>query len=88
MGKWVVEKVVGTWDKGKDVENDEKYVGMCEKCCGVGRGNIELCVAILQRVAQGCTPSPNVFKVYINDMVVVVEQQRRKSGWGKIWRRD
>ena len=24
MEKWVVEKVVGTWDQRKDVENDEK----------------------------------------------------------------
>ena len=25
---------------------------------------------ILQGVAQGCTPSPNLFKIYINDMIV------------------
>ena len=38
---WVVEKVVGTWDTRKDVENDEKDDGMCEKCRDAGRGNIE-----------------------------------------------
>ena len=33
---------MGNWDKGKDAENDEKYAGMCEKCCDAGRGNIKI----------------------------------------------
>ena len=35
-----MEKAVGNWDQRKDVENDEKYDRMCEKCCDAGRGNI------------------------------------------------
>ena len=39
-GKWVVGKVVGNWDQKKDVENNKKYDGMCEKCCeGVSKQN-------------------------------------------------
>ena len=30
----------------KNVNSDEKYDGMCEKCCDAGRGNIELLLAI------------------------------------------
>ena len=33
-------KDVGSWDQRKDAENDEKYDGVCDKCCGAGRGNI------------------------------------------------
>ena len=31
------------------------------------------CVDTLQGVAQGCTLSPNLFKVYTNDIIVAVE---------------
>ena len=37
-----MEKIVENWDQRKDVENDEKYYGMCEKCCDAGRGNIKI----------------------------------------------
>ena len=40
-------------------------------------GGISNYVYILQGVAQGCTPSPNLFKVYINDMIVAVEAARQ-----------
>ena len=43
MEKWVVEKTMGNRNQRKDVENDEKDDGMCEKCCDAGRGNIEVC---------------------------------------------
>ena len=36
-------------------------------------GEISKYVDILQRVAQGCTLSPNLFKVYVHDMIVAVE---------------
>ena len=36
MEEWVVEKYVGSWDQGKDVEKDDKDDGMCEKCCDAG----------------------------------------------------
>ena len=34
-------------------------------------------VDILQGTAQGCTLSPNLFKVYINDMLVAVEEAKK-----------
>ena len=36
-------------------------------------GEISKCVDMLQGVAQGCTLSPNIFKVYVNDLMVAVE---------------
>ena len=36
-------------------------------------------VDILQRVARGCTLSPNLFKVNINDIMVVAKQQSKES---------
>ena len=67
-----MEKYVGKWDQRKDVENDEKYDGMCGKCCDIGRGNLQY-VDVLQGVAQGCILSPNLFNVYISGMIVAVE---------------
>ena len=43
MEGWVLEKDAGTWDQRKEVENDENYDGMCEKCCDAERGNIQIC---------------------------------------------
>ena len=40
MGEWDVGKYVGNWDQRKNVEHNEEYDGMCEKCCGAGIGNI------------------------------------------------
>ena len=40
-------------------------------------GEISKYVDILQGVAQGCTISPNQFKVYINDMIVAVEAAKQ-----------
>ena len=42
MENCVEEKAVGKRDRRKDVEDDEKYDGMCEKCCDAGWGNIEV----------------------------------------------
>ena len=33
----------------------------------------EVDTSISQGVAQGCTPSPNLFEVYVDDMIVAVE---------------
>ena len=35
------QKVVGSWDQKKDVENGEEDDRMCEKCHDARRGNIE-----------------------------------------------
>ena len=40
-------------------------------------GEISKYVDILEGVAQGCTLSPNLFKVYINDMIVAVEAAKQ-----------
>ena len=40
-------------------------------------------VDILQGVAQGCTLSPNLFKVYINDMIVAVEAAKQGVTMGE-----
>ena len=36
-------KRCGKLGQRKDVVNDEKYDGICEKCCDAGRGNIQIC---------------------------------------------
>ena len=42
-------------------------------------------VNILQGIAQGCTLSPYVFKIYVSEMIVAVEVSKLKeSQWGKI----
>ena len=49
-------------------------------------GEISKYVDILQGAAQGCTLSPNLFKVYINDMIVAVEAAKEgvTVGEGKV----
>ena len=50
-----------------------------------GSGEISKYAHILQGVAQGRTPTPTLFKVYINDVIVAVEAAKSKeSRWGKI----
>ena len=43
MEEWVVETYVRYWCQRKDVENGEKYYGICEKCCDAGGVNIKIC---------------------------------------------
>ena len=59
---------------------NEEYDGMCEKCCD-GRGDIELCLIIffLQGVAHGCTLSPNLVKVCINDHIIVAVEAAKDA---------
>ena len=51
MEKWVVEKWWEIWAQRRDVENDEKYDGMCDKYCDGGRGDVELCCYFI----RGCS---------------------------------
>ena len=46
-------------------------------------GEISKYVDVLQGVAQGCTLSPNIFKVYINDMIVAVEAANQEVTMGE-----
>ena len=49
----------------------------CARSAAVLDGEISEYVDILQGVAQGCAPSPIIFKVYINDMIVAVEAAKQ-----------
>ena len=40
-------------------------------------GEVSKYVDNIPRVAQGCTLSPNLFKVYINDVIVAVEAAKQ-----------
>ena len=46
-------------------------------------GAISKYVDILQGVAQGCTLSPNIFKVHINDMIVATEAAKQGVTMGE-----
>ena len=46
-------------------------------------GEISNYVDILQGVAQGCTLSPNLFKVHTNDMIVAVEAAKQGATVGE-----
>ena len=43
-------------------------------------GEISKYIDILQGVAQGCTLSPNLLKVYINDTILIVAVEAAKQG--------
>ena len=58
------------------MENYEKYYGMCGSAVMLD-GDISRQVNIAQRGAQGCTLSPNIFKVCVNDLIVAVEAAKR-----------
>ena len=76
MEKWVAE----------EIEIRGKMWGMMEKMTECARsavmldGEISKYVDILQGVAQGCTSSPNLFRVYINDMILIVAVEAAKQG--------
>ena len=65
-------KYEGNWDQRKDVENSEKGRNVPRSAVMLD-GGISKYVVFLQGVAQRCTLSLNVFKVYISDMVVAAE---------------
>ena len=81
MAKRVVEEAKGSWNKRKDVENGEKMTE-CAKSAMMLDGEISKYFDILQGVAQGCTLSPTLFKVFINDLILAIEsaQQGVKVG--------
>ena len=43
-GEMVCGESCGKLGSEEDVENAEKYDGLCEKCRAAGRGNIEVCL--------------------------------------------
>ena len=50
-----------------------KNMTECARSAAMLDGEISKYVDVLQGVAQGCTLSPNAFKVYINDMILTFE---------------
>ena len=60
-----------------------KNIKECARSAVMPDGEISKYIGILQGVAQGCTPSPNPFKVYINDMIVEVEAAKKGVTMGE-----
>ena len=52
----------------------------CARSAVMLDGEISRYVDILQGVAQGCMLSPNLFKVYIDDMILIVAVDAAKQG--------
>ena len=67
---------VGNWDQTKDVEKEENITG-CLRSAVMLDGETSNYVDIVQGVAQGCTLSPNSFKVFINDIIDVFEAAKQ-----------
>ena len=67
---WAKKNVVEKSDQGKDVENDEKG-DECARSAVMLDEERSNYVDVLQGIAQGRRLSPNLFKVNINDMIVV-----------------
>ena len=76
-----MEKVVGSWDQRENVENGEEDDRMCENAMMLD-GEISKSVDILQGVAQGCTLSPTLFKIFIDDLIMAVEAAKAGSQSG------
>ena len=76
MEKRALEKVVGSWDQRKNVENGEEDDRMCERCSGARRGNSKS-IDILLGVAQGCTLSPTLFKIFIDGLIIAIEAAKQ-----------
>ena len=57
-----------------------KNMTECARSAVMLDGEISKYVDILQGVAQGCTSSPNLFRVYINDMILIVAVEAAKQG--------
>ena len=66
---------MGNWGQREDVENDED-IAECARSVVMADGELSKRVGILQEVAQGCTLSPNVGKICINEI----------GTRGKMWR--
>ena len=78
----------GSWKNMLEIGIRGKMWGMMKISTECARsevmldGEISKSVDILQEVAQGCTLSPNLFKVYINGMIVAVEEAKPGVGVG------
>ena len=55
----------------KDTENDETIMTECARSAVMLDEGISKYVHTLQGVAQGCTLPPNLFKIDINDLILI-----------------
>ena len=66
----------------------------CARSVAMLDGEVSSNIDVLQGVAQRCTISPNLFKVYINDMIVAVEAAKHgvtveeETVWGLVFADD
>ena len=60
-----------------------KNITECARSAVMLDGEISKYVDILQGVAQGCTLSPNIFKVNTNDVIVAVETAKQGVTMGE-----
>ena len=60
-----------------------KKISECVRSAVMLDGKTSKYVDILQGVEQGCTLSPNLFKAYINDMIVAVEAAKQGLSVGE-----
>ena len=65
-----------------------KKMTECARSAVTLDGETSKYVDILQGVAHGCTLSPDLFKVYIGDMIVAVEAAVQESRCGTMQCRD
>ena len=82
-----MEKVVESWDQRKMWRMVKKMTD-CAKSAMVLDGEISKYFDMLQVAAQGCTLSPTLFKIFIDDLIIAVEAASKESRWGKIWCQD
>ena len=81
VGTAVLRLVRGAWSMVKQLrEATNEYP---PPLAMMRDGEISKCVNILPGVAQGCTLSSNIFKVYINDMIVAIEAAKQGVTMGE-----
>ena len=73
---------MGNWHQRKNVENYENLAECALSAVMLDR-EISKYVDSLQAVAQGCTLSSSLFKVYDNDMIVAVEASNQGVTMGE-----
>ena len=77
-----METDAGNWDQRKYVENDENMTECARNAAMLGEETSKY-VDILQGFALGCTLSPNLFNVDVNNMIVAVEAAKQGVTMGE-----
>lgn len=82
MKKWVVEQLWEIGIRGK-MRRMLKIMAECARSTVMLDGEMSKYTHILQRVAQACTLSPNLFKVYIYGTPISVEAAKQGVTMGE-----